>query len=63
MAESSVASADEIGAALQDARLELQTLEEEFASYRHTYRTKLRKDVLETTFEEVTTLELSLIHI
>ena len=52
--ETSIASADEAEAALQDARLELQTLEETFATYRHTYRTKLRDEVLETSFPEVT---------
>ncbi len=52
--ESSISRADEVEAALQDARLELQTLEEEFVSYRNSYRTKLRADVLETTFPEVT---------
>ena len=51
--ESSIVVADEAEAALEDAKFELQTLKEEFATYRNTYRTKLRTDILETVFPDV----------
>ena len=49
-----VASADGAEATLEDAKLELETLVEEFATYRHAYRSKLRTDLLEIAFPEMT---------
>jgi len=51
--EASVAKSDEMEAALQNAKLEIQTLKEDFAIYRHAYRTKLRKDSPKVIFPEM----------